>query len=84
MTNFEKKIGKLFFDTETQRIDIKFEDGTYYGGLHCGETLDYLRNNQWTNHEWIQTRIESDVDGEWYLVGLYDGGMIPCENTVRK
>ena len=72
------KIGRLFHDGN--RLDIKFEDGTYYGGLHCGETLEYLKDNSWTLHEWIPTRVEHS--NGWYLIGL--SGEIPVDNTVRK
>jgi len=79
------KIGFLFYDNYLERLDIKFEDGTYYDGLHCGETLEYLKDNSWTNHEWLPTRVEYDhSEGEWYLVGLYAPGKIPTQNTVRK
>jgi hypothetical protein len=78
------KIGKLYYDSSAERLDIKYEDGSYYGGLHCGETLEYLKDYRWTDAEWIPTRVEADVDGEWYLVGLYGGGEIPVDNAVRK
>ena len=79
------KVGKLYYDGSDNRLDIKFEDGTYYGGLHCGETLEYLKDNSWTLGKWLPTRIEYDhSEKEWYLVGLYGAGEIPTENTVRK
>lgn len=33
-------------------------------GLHCGEGLEVLVNN-----EWIKTRIELSSSNGWYLVG---------------
>jgi hypothetical protein len=79
------KIGKLYYDTAIERIDIKFEDGTYYGGLHCGESIEFLKDNLWTDAEWLSTRIEFDHDtDDWYLVGLCAAGQIPVDNIVRK
>ena len=44
-------------------MDIRFGLEDYYGGLHCGETMEMFVNNKW-----IPTRIELDQD--WYLVGI--------------
>jgi hypothetical protein len=60
--------GKLFFNASTGRYDILFEDGSEYGGLHCGDCLDLL-----TAEGWKPTRIEyaHGDQGEfkgWYLV----------------
>jgi hypothetical protein len=43
----------LVYDEEQDRIDIRFGLDDYYGGLHCGETMDVLIGDQW-----IPTRIE--------------------------
>ena len=43
--------------------DIRFGLEEYYGGLHCGTTMDVLVQNRW-----IPTRIEMADD--WYLVGI--------------
>ena len=58
-----KKKGTLQYDRESDRFDIHFDDGKYYGGLHCGECLDVR-----LNEVWVPTRIEMSED--WYLVGL--------------
>lgn len=55
--------GALVYDEETGRIDIRFSLDDYYDGLHCGETLEVLIDDQW-----IPTRIEKNSD--WYLVGI--------------
>ena len=57
--------GALIYDADTDRIDIRFDDMSYYGGLHCGESMEVLRYG-----EWFRTRIEMNADDEWYLVGL--------------
>ena len=55
--------GFLIYDQAQDQIDIRLDTGGYYGGLHCGETMDVLIDKQW-----IPTRIEK---GEyWYLVGV--------------
>ena len=33
------KQGALIFNERTDRYDIRFGLGDYYGGLHCGDTL---------------------------------------------
>ena len=55
--------GVLVPDGEWDRIDIRFGIDDYYGGLHCGTTMDVLIDGQW-----IPTRIEKGND--WYLVGI--------------
>lgn len=47
----------------TDRIDIRFSQFDYHGGLNCGETLDVKISGKW-----IPTRIEFRKD--WYLVGI--------------
>lgn len=58
-----KKKGALHYDRGSGRYDIHFKDGSYYGGLHCGECLDIR-----LNEVWVPSRIE--IDDDWYLVGL--------------
>ena len=55
--------GAMIFDPETDRMDIRFDNLHFYGGLHCGTPLEVLLNNQW-----VPTRIEKAAD--WFLVGL--------------
>ena len=42
MTNKIFMHGSLIYDEERDRIDIRFGLDDYYGGLHCGETMDVL------------------------------------------
>lgn len=72
------KQGNLFYNESLDRIDIAFEDGTFYDGLHCGECFEILKNN-----EWIQTRIEMSFPDQWYIVGCYGAGEIPSGLVVR-
>ena len=60
-----KKQGNLYYDEEQGRIDIRFGLDDFYGGLHCGETMDVL-----INKKWFPTRIEMNVHDEWYLEGV--------------
>ena len=57
------KIGTLVPQRDTGRMDIRFSSNNYYGGLHCGETLDVKINGRW-----VSTRIE--MGNDWYLVGV--------------
>ena len=46
------------------RPDIRYDDGTYYGGLHCGNVFEALIQN-----EWRTVRIEASLSkGRWYLI----------------
>ena len=60
-----KKCGRLFYDESLERYDINFEDGSLYGGLHCGEVIEGLIDG-----EWKHLRIEIDGSGSWYFIGL--------------
>lgn len=56
--------GVLFPDYNEGRVDIWFSCEEFYGGLHCGTTMDI-----WLNERWVPTRIEMDSRG-WVLVGV--------------
>jgi len=67
------KQGKLYYDGNLGRYDILFEDGSEYGGLHCGDCFEVQLLKSASG--WIPTRIEydhGDDGGEvgWYLTGL--------------
>ena len=72
------------------RLDIRYPDGSYHGGLHCGATLEVRQNyfNDNGEYAWAKTRVESGYndkgEDEYYLVGLYKPGEIPYGLTVRR
>jgi len=85
-----KREGTLTMTCENDseyRLDIRFPDGTYYGGLHCGECLEIAEYTERLGTIWKPTRVESGFDkngdDEWYLVGLYKPGKIPHGLNVR-
>ncbi len=55
--------GFLVYDKTMDRMDICLGGDKFYGGLHCGKTMDVKINGRWK-----PTRIEYG-DG-WYLVGI--------------
>lgn len=59
------KQGKLVYDPTSRRMDVRFEDGSRYGGFHCGDCM-YV---QWAG-VWLATRIEMGFNDAWYLVGI--------------
>lgn len=59
-----RKEGILVTDCRSDRVDIRFSYEEYYGGLHCGTTMDV-----WLEDQWVPTRIEKNGAG-WYLVGV--------------
>ena len=68
MSKTMKQEGTLVYDRETDRIDVRFGLEDYYGGLHCGTTMDVNINGKW-----VPTRIEMGDD--WYLVGVKTGSL---------
>ncbi len=38
--------GVLVYDMKNGRMGIRFSTDGYYGGLHCGETMDVFMNNR--------------------------------------
>ena len=65
-------LGILIFNGE--RPDIAFEDGTLYGGLHCGDCFRYYKNG------WIDVRLEYCEDG-WVFV--CHGEYLPVQYGTR-
>ncbi len=54
-----KKEGKLYLNAN-KRLALDEEDG-----WHCGQQIDLLLCGVW-----VRTRIEMNMRGEWYAVGL--------------
>ena len=63
------KEGLIIWDGE--RPNIMYTDGTFYSGLHCGDTFE-----AYTQDDWRSVRIELRDDGTWYLSGIDNGDMI--------
>ena len=57
------KQGTLVLDIDSGRMDIRFGLNAFYGGLHCGTTMEVLIDGKW-----VPTRIEMADD--WFLVGV--------------
>ena len=55
--------GVLVYYETSERMDIRFDVEDYYGGLHCGTTMEAFIHGRW-----VPTRIEMATD--WYLVGI--------------
>ena len=58
--------GILIFNGD--RPDIAFEDGSLYGGLHCGDCLRCYEDG------WMDVRLEYGEDG-WVFV--FHGNCLP-------
>lgn len=54
----------LGYNSANGRYGILSGDLWVNEGLHCGEPLEVE-----INEEFVSTRIEMSIDGEWYLVG---------------
>lgn len=56
--------GTMFLDPETDRMAVKFKDGTTSRGFHCGDTFQVFLHGTWQN-----ARIEYGHSGQgWYLI----------------
>jgi hypothetical protein len=63
------KEGYITWNGDAQRPDIRYLDGSWYGGLHCANTLEAFINGGW-----LPTRIEfSHRADKWYLVDIENG-----------
>jgi hypothetical protein len=55
--------GQLHFNSQNGRYGLLTSDGWERDGFHCGEIMDVLIGG-----DWVPTRIEMNMAGEWYLV----------------
>lgn len=69
-------VGILIYNDETDRLDVLLEDGTTYGGLHCGEVIEARIGDFWKS-----VRVENN--GDWYLAEGFTAGAIPANLAVR-
>lgn len=64
MANKEKKIeGRLGYNSENGRYGLLISDLWEHTGFHCGECLEVK-----VDDKWVKTRMEMDIDRNWYLV----------------
>ena len=65
------KEGKLYYDGSIGRYDIRYANGSFYGGFHSGETLEVKLNSEWQATRLEYSHGEDDsIEGYWYFVGL--------------
>lgn len=55
---------QITYNEDSRRLEL---DGNEF---HCGDSLEVLITDDLGAAEWIQTRVEADRRGKWYLVGL--------------
>ena len=64
MANKEKKIeGRLGYNSENGRYGLLISVLWEHTGFHCGECLEVK-----VDDKWVKTRMEMDIDHNWYLV----------------
>jgi len=73
----------LIYDSDSERLAMYGDDETI--PLHCGDCIEVQRViiTEDSKDVWIPTRVEADVNDEWYLDGLYNPGEIPRSLAVR-
>ena len=65
------KQGRLGYNNNNKRYGVLSMDLWIDSGLHCGDCLQVLIDDKW-----IDTRMEMDIAGNWYLVGTpYSGNL---------
>lgn len=65
------KTGRLGLNTDNNRYGLLVSDLWEHKGFNCGEQLEVNING-----EWVATRMEMDVNMQWYLVGTpYKGDL---------
>ena len=68
----DMKEGYLIWNASFKRPDIMYQDSTYYGGLHCKNTLEALIRGRWRS-----ARVEyHHCSDTWYLEGIENGAEI--------
>ena len=73
MANKEKMIeGRLGYNSENGRYGLLVSDLWEYTGFHCGECLEVK-----VDDKWVKTRMEMDIDRNWYLVDT------PCTGDLE-
>lgn len=55
-----KRNGRLYYNSDAGRVDILFDDGDTYGGLHCGESFDAMINGEWAP-------VSIEMGNDWYI-----------------
>ena len=55
--------GRLGYNSDNKRYGLLVSDLWEHTGFHCGEGLEVK-----VDDEWVQTRMEMAINGEWYLV----------------
>ena len=79
-----KKPYVLIYDRESERLAMFGDDELIL--LHCGDCIEVQNIDITSNVDelWQQTRVEADMNGDWYLTGLYKAGDIPIGLAVRS
>ena len=63
--------GRLGYNSRNGRYGLLAMDLWLDTGVHCGECLEVM-----VDDKWVKTRMEMDIDRNWYLVGTpYRGNL---------
>ena len=57
------KYSRLGYNSENGRYGLLVSDLWEHTGFHCGECLEVK-----VDDKWVKTRMEMDIDRNWYLV----------------
>ena len=72
--------GRLGYNSYNKRYGLLSSDLWIDTGLHCGECLEVLVDDQW-----VKTRMEMNLAREWYLIGTpYCGDLEYVRARIRE
>ena len=74
----------LIYDHQSERLAMYGDDELI--PLHCGDVIEVQKVDieSIATEPWQETRVEANVNGEWYLVDLYAAGEIPVGLAARR
>ena len=61
--NMKYKTGRLGYNSDNERYGLLISDLWEHEGFHCGDCLEVRIDG-----EWVQTCMEMNPAGDWYLV----------------
>ena len=80
-----KRYGDLVYNKDLKRLDIIFDDGGTYGGLHCGKYLEVYIALPFGDFEWKETFVEMGLPNQWCLIDAIEPKSLPpfVTQTIR-
>lgn len=62
-------VGMLGYNRTNGRYGLLVSDLWEHTGFHCGDRLEVMISGKW-----VETTMEMDKNGQWYLAGIFFKG----------